>query len=894
MTTIDRRRFASLRTSLLLSACALAAPGVAVAQTTNCTGTGTSCVLGTAGATGQSGTTTGNETREVRMDLSDSLTVNAGATNITATGQAVSIVAPSTGSGISIANDGAIRGNVGTAGNNGRGISSNITTGGDRTTTITNRGTISAANDAIRFEGVSAATPPVPNTGTIRIDNFGAILSDGSNIAGGAIQAAQGIQVSLADVTFNLTNAANASISGAQGVLATANTTIVNAGTITGSGIGTTPNQSEAIRIDGTGTLNLTNAATGNITGAFGVIANGGTVTIVNNGTISGSGVAARDLGREGIRVQVTQQNVANTIRLNAGSTVTAGVGQGASGNAIAFTTGTGASNATVSGTNTLTIETGTTINGDIQGTSSATITTITDILNLAGTGSQVLGTATNFETLNVQSGTWGITNTQTLVNGATIAANATLRYDDAGTSGGSVVGAIVNNGTLSYNRTGTVTNSATTGITGTGALSVVNTGTLTLSATAANTYSGATTISSGRLRTGQRDNSFSANSAVTVTGTGVLDLNDNTVDAADLSIPVARNQTIASIAGDGTVRLGQLNAATLTAGGDNSSTTFSGLFTQTGNLTKVGAGILTLSGQNTATGTLAVNGGGIALPGRWAGAVTLANGTSLSGAGSVTGVLSAGDAAIAPGNGGVGTLTTGGLVLGAGTVLNYDFGAPGTSDLIQVNGNLTLDGTLNVNDIGGFGEGVYRLLNYTGTLTDNGLVVGTTPVGANAPFAIQTSVATQINLIYGVPAPTTIQFWDGADFTGNGVVDGGTGSWTNNQPNWTDANGVSNTAWGGAFAVFQGAAGTVTVNDAISFTGAQFITDGYVIAAGTGALSARVAATNLRVDPGVTATINAAIGGTGGLLKNDAGTLVLGGANTYAGSTTITAGTLA
>nr|WP_256731509.1 autotransporter-associated beta strand repeat-containing protein [Sphingomonas sp. dw_22] len=70
-------------------------------------------------------------------------------------------------------------------------------------------------------------------------------------------------------------------------------------------------------------------------------------------------------------------------------------------------------------------------------------------------------------------------------------------------------------------------------------------------------------------------------------------------------------------------------------------------------------------------------------------------------------------------------------------------------------------------------------------------------------------------------------------------------------------------------------------------------MTDGYVIAAGTGTLSAVDAQTNIRVDPGVTATIGAAIGGPGGLDKLDTGTLILTGANSYAGTTTVAGGTL-
>ena len=43
---------------------------------------------------------------------------------------------------------------------------------------------------------------------------------------------------------------------------------------------------------------------------------------------------------------------------------------------------------------------------------------------------------------------------------------------------------------------------------------------------------------------------------------------------------------------------------------------------------------------------------------------------------------------------------------------------------LTMVNGNLTLDGTLNITAFPGFGVGTYQIIDYTGTLTDNTLTV--------------------------------------------------------------------------------------------------------------------------------------------------------------------------
>ncbi|WP_238263193.1 autotransporter-associated beta strand repeat-containing protein, partial [Methylobacterium mesophilicum] len=83
----------------------------------------------------------------------------------------------------------------------------------------------------------------------------------------------------------------------------------------------------------------------------------------------------------------------------------------------------------------------------------------------------------------------------------------------------------------------------------------------------------------------------------------------------AGATLALADGETVGSLAGQGRVALG---SARLTAGGDNSSTTFAGTLDGTGGLTKAGAGTLTLAGTNTytggttiAAGTLQVGDGG-------------------------------------------------------------------------------------------------------------------------------------------------------------------------------------------------------------------------------------------------------------------------------------------
>ena len=80
-------------------------------------------------------------------------------------------------------------------------------------------------------------------------------------------------------------------------------------------------------------------------------------------------------------------------------------------------------------------------------------------------------------------------------------------------------------------------------------------------------------------------------------------------------------------------------------------------------------------------------------------------------------------------------TLGVGSLSLSSGFILDYVLSAPGVigsgvNSLVNVTGGLTLAGVLNVSNGGSFGAGSYRLLNYGGDLTNNGLTLGSLPAG--------------------------------------------------------------------------------------------------------------------------------------------------------------------
>ncbi|RIJ00992.1 autotransporter outer membrane beta-barrel domain-containing protein [Achromobacter sp. K91] len=398
-----------------------------------------------------------------------------------------------------------------------------------------------------------------------------------------------------------------------------------------------------------------------------------------------------------------------------------------------------------------------------------------------------------------------------------------------------------------------------------------------------ANTFSGMIDLQGGSL---------------TTAGNNALGQNATANVAAGANLFITNLARLASLNGNGTVTVSNGNNLTIGANGANSN--FGGQLDGKGWLTKSGTGSLVLSGNNTLTGQTSVSAGSLWVDGSLASTnVMVYSGAALGGTGSIAGdVTLMGGAALKLTDGY--TLSVGGLQLGTNSIVNASLGAPalgGGTALVDVTGNLTLGGTLNISDAGGFGTGVYRLMNYGGSLTNNGMNFGYLPGNVQAAdLTLQTAVDKQINLLVAAPN-VTVQFWDGSQTVGNGAIEGGNGTWDGANANWTGVDGNGNRSWAGKFAVFQGAAGKVTVAGAQSTTGMQFMTDGYVLERGSlGSLNlvnGDQGYASVRVDPGVTATINVPLVGSGTLAKLDAGTLVLNASNGYTGGTALNGGTL-
>ena len=179
------------------------------------------------------------------------------------------------------------------------------------------------------------------------------------------------------------------------------------------------------------------------------------------------------------------------------------------------------------------------------------------------------------------------------------------------------------------------------------GAGSLTKAGSGTLALTGSNTYAGGTTIAGGTLIGSAR--SF---------GTGAI------VDNASLILDQADDGTLANpIAG-------------------------------TGLLTKTGAGSLSLTGTSAFSGATGVAQGRLAVNGSLANSVvTVGDGASLGGTGTVGGLAARSGAVVAPGNG-IGTLAVAGNASFApGSTLQVEADATGRTDRLAVAGTATLNG---------------------------------------------------------------------------------------------------------------------------------------------------------------------------------------------------------
>ncbi|WP_176037873.1 autotransporter-associated beta strand repeat-containing protein [Brucella tritici] len=541
-------------------------------------------------------------------------------------------------------------------------------------------------------------------------------------------------------------------------------------------------------------------------------------------------------------------------------------------GGALKYTTGFASNRAIVLGANNGTIETvdtanAMTINGSISGAGG---------LTKSGAGTLVLTKDNNY-------------------SGNTTVLAGTLQIGDDHYYGW-INGAITNNGVVAFNRSDSV--SMDKAISGTGSVEQIGSGTLTLSGT--NTYSGGTTISAGILKVASDSNLGAASGALTI--------NDATFEnTAAMTTGRAVNVT-----GQGGTF--QTNGdLTLTGAFDASGASYSWskggtanlIFdtSATGDVGEDDAAPLIQQGRVIVKGNmsgdyLVVAGGSLEVTGRQNGDITVSNGGMLMGGGSIGKSVTLTNNSTLQGASGQ-TMTIGGnLTLNSQADINVTLGLPSSRSLFDVQGDLTLDGTLNVTDGGGFGAGVYRLIDYDGNLIDNTLVIGTAPGDASRMWIDTDTANKHVNLMNA--SGVHLNVWEGQDNgTWNLASDHSNDVWTDNAQN------IKGPYDQGSFAVFggtaQGTTTTVNIDNSagqVTAAGINFATDGYVLKGD--ALNLDYSDQPIiRVGDGsdagksMTATIEAKLTGTKGINKTDYGTLILTGNSDYTGGTTVTGGVL-
>lgn len=523
-------------------------------------------------------------------------------------------------------------------------------------------------------------------------------------------------------------------------------------------------------------------------------------------------------------------------------------------------------------------------------------------LYGLRGTGGSVVGVdalnVTNFDsqqldsyagvlqanTLSLGYGALTLTGDVTVIT-ANVNPGASLSIGDGGSSG-TLTGDV--NGTgITFNRSDETTysgNASTTDLTQAG------TGTLVLSGTNATST---ITVAQGSLRAGS--STALGQATVNFAGSTAFDFGGSYTFANTFNVD-------GDYASDGGLELRADSGVTGTLTGTLAN---SGAGVQA--VVKTGLGTVNVDGSLTliagvAGGSLVV-GSTEASSGTATQGVEVRYGSTLGGFGSVTGGVVVTDSNISPGMGQIGTFTVDSLSMN-GSRLAIDAGTPGNSDLLHVTGDASfVDSVVDVADIGGMGAGIYRILTVDGTVTGNGLALGNTPAGQALSLKYMTDEKTY-NLIDSTGV--TLSYWNADGLASPTQAGGGTGTWSATSRVFTNGDGSVTDAMTPqpGFAIFSGAAGTVTVDDGegdVTATGMQFAVNGYHVQGDTLTLVANNgAAPIIRVGDGTstgtstTATIDSVLAGTDGLMKTDAGTLVLGGANTYGGGTWINGGTLA
>lgn len=277
--------------------------------------------------------------------------------------------------------------------------------------------------------------------------------------------------------------------------------------------------------------------------------------------------------------------------------------------------------------------------------------------------------------------------------------------------------------------------------ISGAGLLNKTGTGTLTING--ANTFSGGTTISGGTL-------ALSGGSALIDAGAVTL------ANITGAILLLNASETIGSLTGGGASGgLVSLQANTLTVG-NALDTTYAGLISGSGAMIKTGSGSLTLSGNNSHTGSTTINSGTLsistdralgAVPGSASVGKLVLGGGTLATTASFTlssnrGITTGGAIDVANGT----TLSYGGIAAGTGNLSKTGSGTLVLSGVNTYTGaTLVTIGTLAVN--GSLAAGSAASIAVDATLTGTGTVSGNVTAEDGAILRAGNGVNGSLNL---------------------------------------------------------------------------------------------------------------------------------------------------
>lgn len=537
--------------------------------------------------------------------------------------------------------------------------------------------------------------------------------------------------------------------------------------------------------------------------------------------------------------------------------------------------------------------------------------------------GTGAIATATFARLATSSSGVFAVSGTD--ANAYDFAAEG-LNALALGADGTATYSGAITAGTSGYRFGGKGALTVSSALTGSNALSADGQGTTggVTTLTSSNTFTGGATVKGGVVNGITGSHTLRVGSA-TALGSGALTLQDGgIVDLNGISTGSGSfSGTTASALTNGSA-----TAVTYTVN-QTAAGTMDGAITGAINLVKSGSGALTLTADNSRTGTLTVNAGTLTLTGdnSAGGATTIAAGATLQvGAGGATGTIGSGaittngGLVFHRGNNGV---DMAGAIAGSGSVTYRGSGVASQGaftldDASTYSGGTTIDlaranlsaasafgtGTVTVNaggqiffttaltlannlvlsgdgwNEGGYGQIGALRIGSTSTLTGNVTLAGNTRIGAGG-----SATGTLSGVISGA---SNLEIGGNAYLNGTIVLSGAnaySGDTSVNSASLTLANALalqnSTLATGGVTFDASVASRAFTFGG-LKGSGALTLADN-----GANAVALTVGGNNQST------TYSGVLSGAGSLTKTGTGTLALTGANTYAGGTTVSAGTL-